>query len=121
MAGRRWLRFLPDTCCSVLRLVPFFAVGVLRPFGEGGRVVLVEFGLVEQRLAAVKEVVDDGARSRMWLAARGWPTRRCTSGSCGPSGSQDLALVQTRQAGLTRVLVADHEDLTFAGACDYTR
>jgi transposase InsO family protein len=30
-------------------------------FGKGGRVVLVELGLVEQRLAAVKEVLDDGA------------------------------------------------------------
>jgi transposase len=27
-------------------------------FGKGGRVVLVELGLVEQRLAAVKEVLD---------------------------------------------------------------
>ena len=55
--------------------------------GKGGRVVLVELALVEQRLAVVKEVLDgvtvpDVAR-RYW----GWRGKRCTRGCVGTPGA----------------------------------
>ena len=55
-------------------------------FGRGGRVVLVELGLVEQRLAAVKEVLD-GATVTDVARRYGWYARRCTSGCVGTPGA----------------------------------
>jgi transposase len=60
-------------------------------FGRGGRVVLVELGLVEQRLAAVKEVLDDGVTvtdvARRYGVARQtvheWLRRYARSGLAG--------------------------------------
>lgn len=53
-------------------------------FGKGGRVVLVELGLVEQRLAAVKEVLDDGATVTDVARRSGSHGRRCTRGLITP-------------------------------------
>ena len=62
-----------------LEWVCFFAVDVEAHAAEEA-VVLVELGLVEQRYAAVREVVDDAATLTGFAVTTGWRVRRCTRG-----------------------------------------